>query len=30
MTMARVTTLESGLRVVSADMPGLETAAVGA
>ena len=30
MTVARVTTLESGLRVVSADMPGLETAAVGA
>ena len=30
MTAARVTTLASGLRVVSADMPGLETAAVGA
>ena len=30
MTEARVTTLASGLRVVSADMPGLESAAVGA
>ena len=30
MTEARVTTLAGGLRVVSADMPGLETAAVGA
>jgi predicted Zn-dependent peptidase len=29
-TEARVTTLAGGLRVVSADMPGLETAAVGA
>ncbi len=29
MTAARVTTLPSGLRVVSVDMPGLETAAVG-
>ncbi|MFP6743856.1 MAG: pitrilysin family protein [Alphaproteobacteria bacterium] len=29
MTEARVTTLASGLQVVSADMPGLETAAVG-
>ncbi len=30
MTAAQVTTLANGLRVVSADMPGLETAAVGA